>query len=48
MADRLIRTYPLTSNISTLPLSELRPGIYQCSIVADGRDIVTKKLVVIR
>jgi len=48
MAGRLVLSCPLANNITTIPLTELNPGVYQCRIIAEGKDMVTKKLVVMR
>lgn len=48
IAGRLMNTFPLSGGSTTISVAALPPGIYQCRIDVDGKDIVSRKLVVIK
>ncbi len=48
ITGRLIYTYPLTGSNTTISITDLLPGMYQCRIDVDGVGAVTRKLVVMR
>lgn len=48
IAGKLIRTYPLTAQLTPFSVADLPCGVYLCMISVTGRDIYTLRLVVIR
>jgi len=48
VAGRLVHTYALSAAQTTVSVSDMAAGIYQCSIIATGQIIAHRKLVVVR
>lgn len=46
ITGRLMGSYPLNGNSTTISIQNLPPGIYQCRVMDRGHNVVTKKLVI--
>jgi hypothetical protein len=46
ITGRLMGSYPLTGNTTTISVQNLPPGIYQCRIIEGERNVTTKKVVI--
>jgi len=48
VTGRLIHTYPLSGSHTSISVSDLKPGLYDCRIDVDGKGIISKKLTVMK